>query len=84
MHHSRRSSDHTARPTLTTTPPRGRGGRVHELASQVAQAAAERDWRAWGARTPSEAHGLAVGQARRSWGLTATFAFARHRLARVH
>ena len=29
---------------------------VHELASQVAQAAAERDWRAWGARMPSEAH----------------------------
>ena len=27
MHHGRRSSDHTARPTLTTTPPRGRGGR---------------------------------------------------------
>ena len=42
MHHSRRSSGHTARPTLTTTPPRGRGGRPWSRCARLASAAARR------------------------------------------
>ena len=57
---------------------------VHQLLDIVADLASKKAWRQLGARSVAEARGYFVQQLRRSWGLTAVRAFARHRLRRVH
>ena len=56
---------------------------VHQLLDIVADLASKKAWRQLGARSVAEARGYFVQQLRRSWGLTAVRAFARHRLRRV-
>ena len=56
---------------------------VHQLLDICADLASRARWRQLGARSVGEARGYFVQQLRRSWGLTAVRAFARHRLRRV-
>ena len=56
---------------------------MHQLLDIVADLASKKEWRQLGARSVGEARGYFVQQLRRSWGLTAVRAFARHRLRRV-